>query len=181
MKRKKISRDYLIAVGFLFLIFLFRFIDVEIGHRMIRSLLSFAREMIVMVPCIFILIGLIDVWIPANWIQKHVGEKSGLKGGIFVILLAVFQGGPLYGAFPVAHILWKKGCNMRNIFIYLGAFSSLKAPMMIFEASFLGWRFTLIRSAVALPIFILIAEVLAVYSRKSGIEMNVIESVRNVG
>ncbi len=42
--------------------------------------------------------------------------------GIFwVVLLAMLQAGPLYAAFPVAALLWKKGCSVRNVFIYLGA------------------------------------------------------------
>ncbi len=172
MNNKKISWDYLIAFGLLLIIILLRFLDFEVGYRMNANLLSFFREMIIIVPCVFVLIGLIDVWIPTKWIQQHIGEGSGKRGVLFVILLAMLQGGPLYAAFPVAHVLWEKGCSMRNVFIYLGAFSSLKVPMMIFEASFLGWKFTLLRAIAALPIFILIAEVMAFYSRKTGIEMS---------
>jgi uncharacterized membrane protein YraQ (UPF0718 family) len=132
--------------------------------------------MIILVPCIFALIGLMDVWIPNQWIQQRIGEDSGLRGAIYVVMLAVFQGGPLYGAFPVAHLLWKKGCSMRNVFIYLGAFSTVKAPMMLFEAAFLGWKFTLVRSAAALPVFICIAEVMAAYSRRTGVRLNQVEA-----
>jgi hypothetical protein len=54
-----------------------------------------------------------------------------------VILLAMLQAGPLYGAFPVAYLLWKKGASIKNIFIYLGAFSTLKILMLTFEIGFL--------------------------------------------
>lgn len=56
----------------------------------------------------FILIGLFDVWIPREKIEKHVGSGSGAKGISLMILLAITQVGPLYAAFPVAHLLWKK-------------------------------------------------------------------------
>ncbi|MGQ9534976.1 MAG: permease [bacterium] len=81
----------------------------------------FFVEMITFLPFMFILVGLFDVWFPKEKVEKHIGEGSGPKGAILCILLAMLQAGPLYGAFPVAYLLWKKGSNIRNIFIYLGA------------------------------------------------------------
>ncbi len=138
--------------------------DIAIGRRLAGELSTFSSKMVLLVPCIFILIGLLDAWIPQTWIERHIGEGSGLRGALYVTLLAMFQGGPLYGAFPTAHLLQKKGCSKRNVFLYLGAFSSLKIPMTLFEVSFLGWRFALIRAAIALPVFILIAEIMAVFA-----------------
>ncbi|MCK7529669.1 MAG: hypothetical protein MZV63_00695 [Marinilabiliales bacterium] len=62
----------------------------------------------------FILIGLFDVWVPREKIEKHIGKESGWKGTGLVILLATLQAGPLYGAFPFAYILWKKGCSIQE-------------------------------------------------------------------
>ena len=47
-----------------------------------------------------------------------------------------------------------KGMAPRNVFIYLGAFSAAKIPMLTFEVAFLGWQFSLVRTAVTLPVFI---------------------------
>lgn len=170
------SWEYLIFVVFLLSMFLLISIDIGVGHRMSDNFFAFSREMIIIVPCIFVLIGLIDAWIPTEWIQKHIGKDSGFKGGVFVILLAIFQGGPIYCAFPVVHLLWKKGTSMRNVFLYLSAFSSLKIPMLIFEVSFLGWKFALVRAIIALPVFVLIALGMAAYSQKTGIELSEIET-----
>jgi len=79
----------------------------------------FFVEMITFLPFMFILIGLFDVWFPKEKVEKHIGAGSGIKGIFWVILLAMLQAGPLYGAFPVAYLLWKKGCSIKNIFIYL--------------------------------------------------------------
>ena len=89
---------------------------------------SFLKEMILFLPFMFILIGLGDVWISKEKIEKHIGNSSGIKGIILVILLSMAQAGPLYGAFPVTYLLWKKGASIRNIFIYIGAFSSSGSP-----------------------------------------------------
>ncbi len=162
---------YAVALLFAVLLIGLHLLDISVGQRLIREFTAFSMKMVVLVPCIFILIGLLDAWVPQKWIQKHVGEGSGIRGVVYVILLAMFQGGPLYGAFPTAHLLWKKGCSMRNVFMYLGAFSTLKIPMMLFEATFLGWRFTLVRGAVALPVFVLTAEIMTAYARKTGVQM----------
>lgn len=90
-------------------------------------------------------------------IEKYIGSGSGIKGIILMILLAVTQVGPLYAAFPVAHLLWKKGCSLRNIFVYVGMFSAAKIPMLTFEIGFLGLKFSLLRLILTIPVFILIS------------------------
>jgi len=94
-------------------------------------------EMITFIPFLFIIVGLFDVWVPKDKIEKHIGQESGLKGIMLVTLLAMLQAGPLYGAFPVAYMLFKKGASIRNIFVYLGAFASLKIPMLGIEIGYI--------------------------------------------
>ncbi|MDV2989533.1 MAG: permease [Dehalogenimonas sp.] len=113
-------------------------------------------EMLSFLPFLFIIVGLFDVWVPKEKIQKHIGHESGIKGIALVVLLAMLQAGPLYGAFPIAYILYKKGISPRNLFIYLGAFSSLKIPMLGIEIGYLGIEFTLARTLISLPLFIAI-------------------------
>lgn len=126
----------------------------------------FLKEMLTILPCMFILIGLFDVWIPREKIEKHVGTGSGFKGIALMILLAVTQAGPLYAAFPVAHLLWKKGGSLRNIFVYLGMFSAAKIPMITFEIGFLGITFSVLRLILTIPVFILIALIMERYLRE---------------
>ncbi|AKG53776.1 hypothetical protein DGWBC_1121 [Dehalogenimonas sp. WBC-2] len=113
-------------------------------------------EMLSFLPFLFIIVGLFDVWVPKEKIQKHIGQESGIKGIALVVLLAMLQAGPLYGAFPIAYILYKKGISARNLFIYLGAFSSMKIPMLGIEIGYLGIDFTLVRTLISLPLFIAI-------------------------
>lgn len=128
-------------------------------------------EMISFVPFIFIIVGLFDVWVPKEKIQKHIGRESGVKGIVLVTLLAMLQAGPLYGAFPVAYILWKKGISIRNLFIYLGAFSSMKIPMLGIEIGYLGIKFTLVRTLISLPLFIGIGFLMERYLKGRGFEV----------
>jgi len=126
-----------------------------------KNFRMFFLEMILILPLMFILIGLFDVWVPREKIIRHLGPGSGATGIFWVVLLAMLQAGPLYAAFPVAALLWKKGCSVRNVFIYLGAFSTLKIPMLAFEVSFLGLKFSLLRALFSLPVFVGIGFLLA--------------------
>ena len=111
-------------------------------------------EMITFIPFLFVIVGLFDVWVPKRQIEKHIGPKSGVKSILLITFLAMLQAGPLYGAFPVAYILFKKGAGIRNTFIFLGAFSFMKIPLLGIEIAYLGIQFTLVKTLVALPLFI---------------------------
>ncbi len=71
--------------------------------------MGFIKEMFLFLPLMFILIGLFDVWVPREKIEKHIGHEAGWKGTGLVILLAMLQAGPLYGAFPFVTFYGKKG------------------------------------------------------------------------
>lgn len=132
----------------------------------------FFKEMIFLLPAMFILIGLFDVWIPKERIEKHVGESSGIKGVLLVMVLGFIQAGPLYAAFPVAYLLWKKGCSPANVFIYLSAFTTAKIPMITFEIGFLGLKFSLLRILITIPVFILIGILMGKYFKKNCCKIN---------
>jgi uncharacterized membrane protein YraQ (UPF0718 family) len=125
-----------------------------LGAKAGRSLVGSLVEMAGILPAMFILVGLFDVWVPRSVIERHLGRRSGSLAVLWMVLLATLQAGPLYAAFPVAVALWRKGTAPRNVFIYLGAFSAMKLPMLTFEVAFLGWRFSLVRTLVTLPVFI---------------------------
>jgi uncharacterized membrane protein YraQ (UPF0718 family) len=141
------------------------------GPAIGRNFWLFFSEMITFLPLMFILIGLIDVWFPREKVEPHIGKDSGIKGTFWVILLAMLQAGPLYGAFPVAYLLWKKGSSIKNIFIYLGAFSTIKLPMLTFEIGFLGFKFSLLRTLITLPVFILIGYIMERYFKGKQFKM----------
>ncbi len=142
------------------------------GKTIYQSFTESFIEMITFIPFLFIIVGLFDVWFPKEKIEKHIGQDSGIKGIFTVIILAMLQAGPLYGAFPVAYILYKKGASIKNIFIYLGAFSSLKIPMLGIEIGYLGLKFTLARTLVALPLFIAVGYFMQWYLRDKKFEIN---------
>jgi len=132
-----------------------------VGSIMGHSALEFGVNIFKVLPCAFVLIGLFEVWVKAETVEKHFGVKSGLRGNFWGIVLASTTVGGLYVAFPVAMALLHKGARLSVVFTYLGAAALVRIPMTIFEASFLGIKFTLVRLLISLPLVILSAELLS--------------------
>ena len=165
-------RKYVWLASFLVLTVLSFLFGFQPGKAMYFNFVKFFIEMVAFVPFLFIIVGLFDAWFPKEKIERHIGRESGIKGIALVIFLAMLQAGPLYGAFPVAYVLYKKGASIKNIFIYLGAFSSLKIPMLGIEIGYLGIRFTIVRTLVSLPLFILIGYFMEWYLKNKNFRVN---------
>ena len=83
------------------------------------------------------------------------------------MLLAGTTVGGLYVAFPMAYSLCNKGAKLQVIFAYIGAVAICRVPMTLFEASFMGVKFTIIRLLVSLPLVILFSILLGGYLTKN--------------
>lgn len=78
MKRLLIRYGFfLIALSLLAGIFIFH---KQSGVQAVRTIVFSLREVVIVLPPIFILIGLMDVWAPREKMVRFMGEGSGLKG-----------------------------------------------------------------------------------------------------
>ncbi len=130
-----------------------------VGIKSINITWNNTLEMLSVIPPIFILLGLLDVWVQRETMIKYMGEKSGIIGITIAFLLGSAAAGPLYAAFPVAGVLIKKGSKFSNVLIFIGAWSTTKIPLLLFETSSMGWKFMLTRFLIDIPGIILIAYV----------------------
>jgi len=170
MKRDTVIKIVGVTAYFLFLGFSF-VSGFDSGKEIGYNFISFSRELLKILPFAFILIGLFEVWIKKESVEKHLGEGSGIKGYIWAVLLAGTVVGGLYVAFPVAYSLYNKGAKLSVIFTYIGASAIARVPMIIFEASFLGVKFTAIRLLVSLPLVIATSIALGNYLTKKNYRM----------
>jgi uncharacterized membrane protein YraQ (UPF0718 family) len=97
------------------------------------------------IPPIFVCIGLLDVWVDKEHMMKALGENSGIRGVLSAFLFGVITAVPLYALLPIAGILLKKECKLGNVLIFICACASIRIPLLLFEVSALGWKFTLTR------------------------------------
>ncbi|MDD3414701.1 MAG: permease [Lachnospiraceae bacterium] len=167
---KKIVKRYrgfiVILIAMIFLILFNR----ELGFKALRITGNSVKEMLLVIPPIFLLLGLLDVWIPRETMIKYMGEGSGVKGVLLAILIGSAAAGPLYGAFPVAAVFMKKGVKFMNILIFIGAWSTTKIPMFLFEIAALGNTFAITRLLIDIPGIIMIAFLLSQMVSKKEIQ-----------
>jgi uncharacterized membrane protein YraQ (UPF0718 family) len=158
---------FLMTLVLLGLMFIFKF---DAGLRATDVIIYSFKEMLLVLPPIFILIGLLDVWVPKETMIKYMGEGSGFKGILLAFFFGTVAAGPLYGAFPVAAVFMKKHVKFSNIIILMGAWSTTKIPMLLFEISSLGFKFALSRLAINILVIIIIAYAMGMLIKKEDVD-----------
>ncbi len=157
MKLKELLKRYKLSIFMLAILVFMNIFLPEKGREANNITISNFGEMLSVVPPIFLLLGLLDVWVPREKMIKYMGEGSGLVGILLAFGLGTAAAGPLYAAFPIAATLLKKGANISNVLIFVGTWSTAKIPLLLFEASSLGWKFTITRLIINIFGIVLIA------------------------
>lgn len=98
------------------------------------------------------IVGIIIAFLNPERISSIIGESSGILG---IILAAVFM---------------KKGVKLSNILIFIGAWSTTKIPMFLFELNSLGPKFALTRLWMNIPGILIIAYTIPKLLKKEEIE-----------
>lgn len=111
----------------------------------------FLVEVLLVLPPVMVLMGLLDVWVPRALVESHLGPGTGALGTGLAMLLGTAAAGPLYAAFPIAVSLQRKGARLANVVVFLGTWATIKTPMIMMEANFVGLRFALLRLALTVP------------------------------
>jgi len=170
-----VKRNMVVTLGVftLFLVFVAvsAAVDFNPGVSIGLNFRQFALEMLKILPFAFMLIGLFEVWVPRQTVEQHLGTDSGLAGHLWAVALASMTVGGAYVGFPVAYSLWRKGAGYGSILTYIGAAAIVRVPMTIFEATFLGLRFSLVRLLVSLPLVIATSWVLGSYLTRVGFRL----------
>ena len=115
------------------------FISPEIGKKSFSITYDNLLEMLGVIPPIFILLGV-----------------------LLSFIIGATAAGPLYAAFPVAGVLLRKGTSIFNVLIFIGAWSTMKVPLHIFESTALGYSFSMLRlglNIVGIPVIAFIISV----------------------
>lgn len=138
----------------------------DTAERSLLVAIDYAREMVFIMPPVFILMGLLEVWVPKDKIQKWLGRSSGIRGAALSFLMGTLPTGPLYVAFPMTATLLKKGARISNMIIFLGSWATLKIPQLLVEIKFLGGAFTSLRFVLTLMVIIIIGIIMEILLKK---------------
>lgn len=167
---KALVKRYRYFIGTIIVVLIMTILNSQIGIKAFSIAGYSFKEMAMVIPPVFVLLGLLDVWVPRETMMKYMGEGSGIKGVVLAIILGSAAAGPLYGAFPIAAVFMKKGVKFTNILIFIGAWSTTKIPMFLFEMSALGSKFAMTRFIIDIPGIIIIAYLLSLTTKAKEIE-----------
>lgn len=117
---------------------------------------TFENFLLTLTP-VFVCIGLLDVWVEKEAMIKIIGEQSGIRGILISFLFGMITAVPLYALLPVAGMLLKKGGKISNVLIFICSCTSIRIPLLLFEVSSMGWKFTVIRFFANVFIVVIIA------------------------
>ncbi len=117
----------------------------DIAVASAKNSVYYFKEMLLIMPVVFLLTALLDAWVPKETIIKYLGSESKGKGLFLSFAMGSISAGPVYSAFPICVMLLKKGASVRNIVIILSSWAVIKIPMLINEVKFLGLTFMAIR------------------------------------
>lgn len=120
-------------------------IQPSLGVQALQNSQYYIKEMILIMPVIFILTALLDTWVEKEAIYKYLGKEAKTKGMLLAFIVGSISAGPIYAAFPICKMLYKKGASVSNIVIILSSWAVVKIPMLINEVKFLGFRFMILR------------------------------------
>lgn len=152
---KKIKENlFLVTVALAYIIMFIA--KPAMGIESVKSSGYYIKEMLMIMPVIFVLTALLDMWVPKEKITQYLGKDAKAKGIFFSFLVGSISAGPVYAAFPMCIMLHKKGASIRNIVIILSSWAVIKVPMLINEVKFLGPKFMAIRwvlTVIAIIIF----------------------------
>lgn len=150
---KKLIKEYKWTIGFLIIIGIMGLYNNSYATNSLNIAKSNIITMLSVIPPIFVLIGLLDVWVPKETMIKYMGDDSGLLGLFLAFLLGTMAAGPLYAAFPIAGLLLKKGAKFSYVIFFLGTWTAAKLPLVLFEMTSLGVKFTLIHVSSMLILY----------------------------
>jgi len=102
---------------------------------------------------VFIIIGLIQVWVGPQTLAKILGKESGWKGLLFSSTVPIFIGGSLFTIFPLLKTLREKRASIACLLAFVTAWAG-KAPLLPLEIRFLGWKFAVLRIGLIIPLAI---------------------------
>lgn len=105
----------------------------------------------------FLVAGFLTILVPAEFVAKHLGRESGMRGILFGTIAGIVTPGGPFTHFPILASFLDKGASIGPVASYVSAWALLGIHrIIIWELPILGFNFAMIRilSSLAFPIII---------------------------
>lgn len=128
-----------------------------------KESLGFAAEgvgrFLLLLPPIFVIVGLLDTWVERETLIRHMGADSGVRGMLLSLFLGLVTAVPLYALLPIAALMLKKGCKVANVLLFLTSCSAIRIPLLLFLTTFMGVEYAALWFAANLVVVFAISVV----------------------
>lgn len=116
------------------------------------------KQFITALPVILLamlLAGILETLIPEELIKRWLAQEAGFTG-IFIGTLGgmLMAFGP-YASYPIIAVIFHAGAGLGTTIALMAGWSFLNLTKLPFESSFLGYKFSLLRMGLGLPLCIL--------------------------
>jgi len=98
---------------------------------------------------VFILIFLSNLLIRPTWVQRHVGQHSGMKGWAVALIGGILSVGPVYPWYAMLGELKDKGMRPALVAVFLYS-RAIKLPLLPLMIHYFGLAYTLLLIAYLL-------------------------------
>ncbi len=167
IKKAKNNLFFILIILVYIMLFIFQ---PDLGIASAKNSGYYVKEMLIIMPVIFVLTALLDAWIPKEKITKYLGREAKTKGIVLAFLLGSLSAGPIYAAFPFCIMLLKKGASIKNVVIILSSWAVIKIPMLLNEVKFLGIKFMAVRWILTVIAIIIFSWLMAKMVKKEDIQ-----------
>ena len=124
--------------------------------RAIRQGWGTLRRTLPLLIVAFILVGYVNALEPQALVKSWIGPGTGLRGLLVGTAAgALLPGGP-YVVFPLIGTIYQSGAGLGPTLAMITSWSMLALLSVSFELPFLGWRFSMLRLGLGLPIPLLV-------------------------
>lgn len=99
----------------------------------------------------FLAAGLASAILPEQWMARHLGPESGLRGILVAAAAGVVTPAGPFVSMPIAAVMIRSGAGTGPVVAFLAGWALLALHRLIaWEVPMLGWRFALLRYSTCL-------------------------------
>ncbi len=138
----KKNRSGLVMLGIVAVLYgVLYFLHAEKTLAALSESLRVLKMILPILVVVLTLTALLNAFIDAKMISRHLGEESGLKGWFLALAGGILSHGPGYLWYPMLQTLREQGAKegLIGAFIYARAIKIPWIPLMI---AYFGWAFT---------------------------------------
>lgn len=146
--------NYYIIVALILLVISY-FKDKKKTLKALNSILKISLNVLPVIFFIFVVMGLITIFVSKETIANLLGSKSGIMGillGEIIGTIALIQPSAVY---PFSGTLLNKGASYAVLYAFIGTAILIGVSTLPAEIKFLGKRFTLIRNLLTFIVIFL--------------------------